>query len=90
MTKPIASSPRIVRPAWREAQVANVHQFAPEPLRSAIAGGEQRVGVGDLEVAQDGAADRGDPQHVVRGDYAVRVPITAPSVSPASLTVSMS
>jgi hypothetical protein len=25
-----------VRPAWREAQVANVHQFAPAPLRAVI------------------------------------------------------
>ena len=33
--KSIASSPRIVAPAWREAQVANVHQFAPCPLRAA-------------------------------------------------------
>ncbi len=33
--KPIASSPRIVRPAWREAQVANVHQFAPVAPRAA-------------------------------------------------------
>jgi hypothetical protein len=31
------SSPRIVRPAWRDAHVANVHQFAPGPVRSAVA-----------------------------------------------------
>ena len=31
------SSPRIVRPACREAQVAYVHQFAPSPLRAANA-----------------------------------------------------
>src|SRR4051812_44337952 len=52
-------------------------------------GSEQRVGVGDLEVAQDGRANRGDPPHLL-GGYAARVPITAPSVSPASATISVS
>ena len=32
-----ASSPRIVLPACLEAQVANVHQFAPTPVRRATA-----------------------------------------------------
>jgi len=31
------SSPRIVRPAWRDAQVAYVHQLAQRPTRSVIA-----------------------------------------------------
>jgi hypothetical protein len=41
-------------------------------------------------VAQEGPANPPHPPHLVGGDYAVRVPITAPSVSPASLTISVS
>ena len=38
----LVSSPRIVLPACLEAQVANVHQFAPIPVRRAIAGASRQ------------------------------------------------
>ena len=34
---PTRSSPRIARPAWREARVAYVYQFAARPVRESIA-----------------------------------------------------
>ena len=73
------SSPRIVAPGLprgpgRERAPVRALPAAPRHL-----GGEQRVRVGDLEVAQDG--DCGSRRSAARppGDhYAVRVPITAP------------
>ena len=53
------SSPRIVRPAWRDAQVANVHQLRRRPRRSR--GRQPRVALGDLEVADHRIGEAGDP-----------------------------
>ena len=71
-TKSIASSPRIVAPGLARGpgrERAPVRALAGSPRDL---GREQRVRVGDLEVAQDRVADRRDPPDLVSGSGPVR------------------